>query len=278
MTTVVLFPGQGVQRPGMGAAALGAFPDLVADASEILGYDLAELCRGADNRLARTRYAQPAVYVINALSYRMSGKTADVALGHSLGEYNALEAAGALRFLDGLRLVAERARITAGVDGAMTVVQGLREGEIRSLVTRHRLDVELANRNTPVQTVLAGPVAAIAEAERRLLAAGAPDVRRLKVDGAFHCSRMAPAAAAFAPAVANTPFDTPRISVVANRTARPYDGPEIPESLVAHLTHPVRWHESIAWVLAHRSDVRFHQPGESQVLMRMLRQIAGADR
>jgi len=275
MTAVVLFPGQGVQRPGMGAAELAAFPALAAEASAVLGYDVAELCRGADGRLSQTRHAQPAVYVVNALAHRMSGRVADIALGHSLGEYNALEAAGALTFSDGLALVAERARITATADGAMTAIQGLSEDEIRAIVSAHGLDVELANRNTPTQTVLAGSALDVATAERALLAAGALDVRRLRIEGAFHCRRMAPAAAAFAPVVAATPFGTPRISVVANRSARPYEGPEIPGSLVAHLTEPVRWHESISWVLANRADVRFHQPGESQVLMRMLRQITG---
>ena len=123
MTTAVIFPGQGSQRPGMGAGLFERYPDVTGRASEVLGLPIAELCRSRDGgKLDDTRYTQPARYVVNALSLtaaREDGLVLDVVLGHSVGEYSALLAAGVFGFEAGLRLVMARAELMAGVPGGM---------------------------------------------------------------------------------------------------------------------------------------------------------------
>jgi malonyl CoA-acyl carrier protein transacylase len=278
VTAVVMFPGQGVQQTGMGASVFAEFPDLVAGASELLGFDVQELCEGDhEDRLSRTLYAQPATYVVNALEYRSAyarGLRPDVLMGHSLGEFNALEAAGAFSFLDGLSLVRKRAATTDRVQGAMTAVQGLDVDVIGGLLAAAGLStVDIANLNTPTQTVLAGPYADIAAAEDGMVAAGAIETRRLRITGAFHSRYMAQAAEEFGAALNAIEFREPRVPVVANVTARPHSGKGMAQALSLHLTRPVMWHASVTWVVEHCADPQFVQPGRSQVLIRMLRQI-----
>lgn len=278
MTTVVIFPGQGVQQAGMGADVFDEFPDLVDAASELLGFDVRRLCEDEhDDRLGQTMYAQPATYVVNALEYRSAharGLRPDVLLGHSLGEFNALEAAGSFAFLDGLSLVKQRAAITGKVGGAMTAVQGLGEDVIADeLVAAGLSTVDIANLNSPIQTVLAGPDADIAAAEDVLMARGAIETRRLRITGAFHSRYMAAAAEEFSAALAALTFNEPALPVVANLTARPHRAGHMATALSQHLIRPVLWHTSVAWVAEHHVDPQFVQPGRSQVLIRMLRQI-----
>ncbi|MCX5195240.1 ACP S-malonyltransferase [Streptomyces sp. NBC_00249] len=278
MTRVFLFPGQGSQRPGMGSALLDRFPDRVAEADEVLGYSVRALCEDAE-RLERTEFTQPAVYVVNALAYEAARQDApepDAAAGHSLGEYNALQAAGVFGFADGLRLVAGRARAMAGVTGGgMSAVIGLDEAVIRLLLRRAGLeDVEVANWNTADQTIVAGPLAALDAAGDLLRESGARTVRRLKVSGPFHTRHMAPAAEAFAPLLEAAELCAPRFPVVANRTARPYeDTAALPAVLTRQIDHPVRWRETVEGLLEADPDTEFEEIGDSQVLTRMLRAL-----
>lgn len=280
MTVVFLFPGQGVQRQNMGVELFARFPALTEAASATLGYDLRELCAD-EERLAQTRYTQPATYVVSALALRAAredGLSPDVALGHSLGEYNALEAAGAFGFLEGLELVRLRADITSqAAVGAMTAVQGLAEETVCEALGDPRVrGVEAVNFNSPTQTVLAGPESALASAEQLMRDLGAADVRRLAITGAFHSSHMREAAADFGARLERFSFEEPAIPVVSNLTARPHSAADIAGSLVRHVHSPVRWHQSVTWVVENFQDVSFHQPGVSQVLVRMLRQIPAA--
>ncbi|MFI2710531.1 ACP S-malonyltransferase [Micromonospora sp. NPDC018662] len=278
MTEVFMFPGQGTQRVGMGRELFARFPALEQEASEVLGYPLGRLCLvDPDRQLGNTRYTQPAIFVVNALAYRAAvadGARPDVAVGHSLGEYNALEAAGVFDFRAGLRLVAARAEAMARVtDGGMSAVVGLSETTLRFLLIRAGFDtLDVANLNTATQTVLAGPAADLDEAALILEDAGARMVRRLDVSGPFHSRYMTPAAAQLAAVVRATEPREPRFPVIANRSARPYRRETAADLLREQIDHPVRWRETIELLLDH-PDPRFTELGESTLLTSMVRQI-----
>ncbi|GAA1414987.1 ACP S-malonyltransferase [Catellatospora coxensis] len=274
MTVVVMFPGQGVQRLGMGQDLFDEFPDIEAAASDVLGYSLRQLCtHDAHHQLDDTRYTQPAVYMVNALAYRRwlaNAEEPDLAIGHSLGELNALEAAGVFDLLDGLRLVVARAQCTAGVPGGMTAVLGLPEDEVRSaLASGGCHDVEIANFNGPTQLILAGPVASLIAAESALNTAGAADIRRLAVDGPFHSSHMSAAAAGFATATHAVTMREPSFPVIANRTAKPHQIGELPRMLAEHLDHPVLWHRTLMTILDQDSYCSLIEIGGPGILTRM---------
>ncbi|PKW18138.1 ACP S-malonyltransferase [Saccharopolyspora spinosa] len=280
----LLFPGQGVLKAQEGFELLFRYHDLTNVASEALGYDVPEFCAGADQEtLSQTQYAQPITYILNAFALRAvreQGFAPDVVLGHSLGEYNALEAAGVFDFRTALEMVRIRASITSEyADGVMVAVVGIDEQVIRAALLDADLNaVEIANINTPKQIVLAGTASEMVKAEAIMHSLKAIDVRRLRVTGAFHSRHMLQASERFAKAIASFVPSPPVIPVVANVTARPHIVSEIADILVAHLVKPVRWHESVSWVASQYPDIRFLQPGNSQVLARMLVQIPGVSR
>jgi len=256
--TVIMFPGQGTQRRGMGAELFTSFPDETRRASEILGYSIEQLCvDDPQGRLDQTRYAQVALYVVNALGYmqhqRQSGQPrckADILMGHSLGEYNALLAAGVFDFESGLRLVMQRAELTAAAPlGAMAVVLGIDALRVREILRRNALTgVDLANYNTPTQSSISGTPELI---DRAMAALGAEGITvlRLRVSGAFHSRYMSQARESFAAYVRTVPFSRPVRPVIANATARPYDPERIAETLIMQLTSPVLWMDSVQYVL-----------------------------
>ena len=159
---LVVFPGQGSQFKGMGRALFEKFPREVAEASAILGYDIEALCTvDPDRRLHLTQYTQPAIYIVNALSWldkKDSFAEVDYLMGHSLGEYNALYAAGAFDFVTGLKLVKERGRLMSEANGGgMLAVLGMPADQLQEFLVRHALSqVEIANYNTAIQLVLSG--------------------------------------------------------------------------------------------------------------------------
>ena len=277
-----LFPGQGVQRSGMGADLFDRHPGLVDQADRVLGYSVRTLCLDDPlGRLARTRYAQPAVYVVNALAYRellAGGPEPDVLLGHSLGEYNALEAAGCFDFATGVRLVRARAEATCDLPGAMLAVVGLRRDVLAAVLRdRHLEGVVPANLNSTRQTVLSGPAREIEEARAALAAAGAKVVTRLAVTGPFHSPHMAPAIPRFTAELARTPLAPPRTTVVSNVTARPHTRAALRRRLAQHLVRPVLWQRSVEWVLdtceSRGQQVVFHEVGGNHLLDRLVEHI-----
>lgn len=256
MQFAALFPGQGSQFVGMGAGLFAARPDLLGDAAdEVLGWSLQEMClQGPEEALVRTEHAQPALYAISyALWDELASRLATpaAAAGHSLGEYTALAAAGALDYLDGLRLVAARgeamARAADVTEGSMAALIGGDDAAAEALCRLRRDgggDLWVANINAPGQVVVAGGRGDIAWAGEN---AGDHGIRRavpLKVAGAFHSPYMASAAAALAAALAEAPLAEPAFPVWANAAAAPYESGAV-DLLVDQLTSPVRFAESL---------------------------------
>ncbi|MFG2500682.1 ACP S-malonyltransferase [Streptomyces sp. NPDC048441] len=243
-----VFPGQGAQRKGMGADLFDDYPDLCATADEILGRSVRELCLDdPENLLARTRYAQPALYVVSVLSLlrlRESEPEPDVLAGHSLGEIGALHAAGCFDFATGLHLVNRRAELMARADGgAMLAVLGPTAEQVAEvLADRGLTEVEVANYNSRTQTALSGPAAPIALAAEAL---GGRDGTRcvpLKVSGAFHSRHMEAAAAEFAAHLRRVDFAPPRIPVLAGSSGAPYPPDGAAAVLSEQMRSPVRWY------------------------------------
>ncbi|MET8885153.1 MULTISPECIES: ACP S-malonyltransferase [Streptomyces] len=283
MTTVHMFAGQGAQRAGMGAELFERYPRLTQEADAVVGYSLRDLCLtgGPDGRLDDTRYTQPAMYVVNALAHRALTEESgppDVVLGHSLGEYNALEAAGVFGFAEGLGLVVARAAAMAAVTGGgMSVVVGFKETALRFLLHRSGFTgVHLANLNAPDQLVLAGPRDDLDMMELILEDAGARLARRLPVSGPFHSPHMTPAARELEPLLRRAELRPPNAPVVANRTARPHRAEELARTLVEQIDHPVRWSESVEHLLDRWPDARFVEVGGGTTLTGMVRRITDA--
>ena len=255
-----LFPGQGSQKPGMGRAFAEALPDLrrgyFERADGLLGFSLSRLCfEGPAEELTRTENAQPALYVSDLVVYealRRAGIAPAALAGHSLGEYAALTAAGALRFEDGLRVVRRRGELMAEVGdrvpGGMTAILGLPTDRVEEIcqAAADRGVVEVANCNSPVQTIISGEREALDRAAELAGERGATRVIPLKVAAPFHCSLMAPLAEEMRQVLAATPVWPPQVPVVANVTAEfVRSAAEIREALVRQVAGAVRWMESV---------------------------------
>ena len=244
----LVFPGQGVQRPGMGAEEFRRYPGIVAAAEEVLGWSPPEVSmRGDAAQLTDTRYAQPAVFLVNAL--RALAHAEDdpqeyvVFAGHSLGEYNALVAAGILDLMTALRLVRDRALAMAEVrGGGMVAVVGLPAEEVERVLRRAGLgQVYLANRNSDRQVTLGGNTAQLGLVSRLLRSAGARNVLPLRVSGPFHTPLMAPARARFARALREETFAPGHTLVVSSVTGADFDSATAAELLTRQLVSPVEW-------------------------------------
>lgn len=274
-----MFPGQGSQARGMGGALFEELPELTAMADDVLGYSIADLCRrDVDNVLGRTEYTQPALFVVSVLSYldrqRREPVQADLFAGHSLGEYTALYAAGALDFVAALRLVALRGRLMATMTGGgMAAVVGMAADDVRSALDGARLDtLDLANLNTHDQVVISGPVDAIRAAGPVLTAAGASAYTPLRVSGAFHSRYMQPVSAAFAEELSRVDFAPLQRPVIANCTGLPYVDGEVRQMLAAQLVEPVRWERSVRYLVELGVDT-IEEVGPGRVLTRLVEKI-----
>lgn len=244
----LVFPGQGTQRPGMGVELFGRYPELTAAAADVLGWSPRELSeRGDAGQLTDTRYAQPAIFLVNALRALAHAEDAprdyDVFAGHSLGEFNALVAAGILDLLDGLRLVRERALAMAEVrGGGMVAVLGLPAEQVERVIRRANLSqVFLANHNSDRQVTLGGQTAQLGLASRLLRSAGASNVLPLRVSGPFHTPLMAPAQARFAQALREASFRPGHTLVVSSVTGADFDPASASDLLMRQLVSPVEW-------------------------------------
>lgn len=275
----IIFPGQGAQYKGMGQGLFEKFPNVVKSADQILGYSVKELCiTDTQHRLSLTQYTQPALYTVSALSYlaaKEEGKPSPMYLaGHSLGEYNALFAAGAFDFETGLRLVQKRGELMSrAVRGAMAAVLGMSPTTVLEICRKNGLSqVYVANINSPSQVVISGEEKQIAQSQPILEAQAGVRYVRLNVSGAFHCPLMQQAAQEFQAFCQTLLLRDPNVSVISNVTARPYTSGSIVELLVQQITSPVQWSDSVRFLLA-KGVQDFVEMGPGQVLTKLVSQI-----
>ena len=278
MTTFV-FPGQGSQKKGMGGALFDDFKELTAKADAILGYSIKELCmEDIQKRLGKTQYTQPALFVVNALTYLKkiedNGRKLDFVAGHSLGEYNALFAAGVFDFEIGLKLVKKKGEVMGhAVGGGMAAVIGLSEEEIEYILKENGLEnINIANYNTPSQIVISGLCEDIDQAKNIFETAGAKLYVPLNVSGAFHTPFMNEAKQEFVKYLKAFKFAKIGIPVISNVNARHYKESEVKEILVEQITSPVRWTESIRYLMG-KGEMVFEEIGPGKVLTGLIKQI-----
>ncbi|MEX0795402.1 MAG: ACP S-malonyltransferase [Acidimicrobiia bacterium] len=258
MSYAILFPGQGSQSVGMGADIFEAHPVLLGEiADSILGWSLRTVClEGPAEELTRTEHAQPALFAVSYalwLSFREAVvESPAAAAGHSLGEYTALTAAGALRFEQGLTLVAGRGKHMASAadlePSGMAALIGADEALARKVVSESEAGggrLQIANLNAPGQVVVAGGTADLEWLEEHGKDLGVRRVIRLNVAGAFHSSFMSPAGDQLADVMADVSFAVPGFDVFSNVSARPHEPDTIDARLVEQVTSPVRFEESL---------------------------------
>lgn len=282
MTKIFVFPGQGSQKVGMGAELFRKYPREVAVADSILGGSIERLClEDPLGQLNQTEYTQPALYIVNALTYldklNQGAGRPDFVAGHSLGEYDALFAAGAFDFATGLRLVHKRGALMGQArGGGMAAVIGLSVPQVRAVLADSRFDaIDIANLNSPSQVAISGPVAQINAAQEPFEQAGARLFIPLKVSAAFHSRAMAAAAEEFRRFIEPVEFRPLQLPVISNVTARPYGPAEVRELLAKQISSPVRWSESIEYLLREPSP-EFEEIGPGAVLTGLIRQIRAA--
>ncbi len=286
--TAVVFPGQGCQYVGMGAALAASsavMADTLSEADDVLGLPLAEVvARGPAERLAETTVTQPAILAVSVAMWRLLRQLHPTfrpvaAAGHSLGEYTALVAAEAMSFGDALRIVRLRGRLIADTvpsgTGAMVAVLGLDRETLARLCADASQGgiVEPACWNAPGQGVAAGHIDAVERLEASARAAGASDVVRLRVSAPFHTSLLEPVGVALGRALRDVEIREPRFPVLQNVDAAATSDPEgIRANLVAQVSHPVRWEDSARMLLGLGAG-RVVEVGPGATLTGLLRRI-----
>ncbi|WP_106794043.1 ACP S-malonyltransferase [Aquimarina sp. Aq78] len=275
MKKTYVFPGQGSQRKGMGETLFDEFPALTKKADKILGYSIKELClENPNDQLNHTQYTQPALYVVNALSYQKKikdgEKQPDFLAGHSLGEYNALQVSGVFSFESGLKLVKKRGELMSQAkNGGMAAVLNSSEEKILEILKNANLTtIDIANLNASSQIVISGLKEDIDKAHPFFEKADIMFIP-LNTSGAFHSRYMKEAAAEFEKFVKKTRFYKPKIDVVANVTGKPYVHGNVAQHLIDQLSNSVRWSESMTYLL-HQGEMEFEELGVGDVLTKLM--------
>lgn len=280
----ILFPGQGAQAVGMGKDLAEAFPacrDLFEHASKVLGFDLARICfEGPDEELTKSSHAQPAIFVVSAAAYaalkeERSDLQPDAMAGLSSGEWAALYAAGAVSFEDAVRVLEARGRFMQAAceqeAGGMLSVIGLGVDRLETIADE--CGIQIANLNSPEQTVLSGRVKGIERAEGLAKEAGAKRAIRLNVAGAFHSRLMEPAAEQLQEFLRTIPLSDPVCPVVSNVKGGPFTSTdEIRELMVRQVTNAVRWVDDIRW-MADQGINAYVECGPGKVLSGLVKRI-----
>lgn len=282
-----VFPGQGAQFVGMGKDLYDNNPlakELFEKANDILGFRITDIMfSGTDEELKQTKVTQPAVFLHSVISALCMGEnfTPDMVAGHSLGEFSALVAAGALNFEDGLKLVYARAmamqKACEAAPSTMAAIVGLDDATIENVCAEINTEnnvVVPANYNCPGQLVISGNVEAVKAACEKLKAAGAKRALLLPVGGAFHSPLMQPAKDELQAAIEATTFNTPKCAVYQNVDAQAHtDAEEIKANLIAQLTASVRWTQEVQNMIA-AGATDFTECGPGKVLQGMIGKIA----
>ncbi|MFM7359209.1 MAG: ACP S-malonyltransferase [Sediminibacterium sp.] len=287
MKHAYLFPGQGSQFSGMGKSLYdnnSAARTYFDQANQILGFDITQvLFQGSDEELRQTRITQPAIFIHSVAAYAsISNPKPDMVAGHSLGEFSALVANGALRFDDALRLVSIRATAMQEAceknPSSMAAVLALADEKVEEICREIHLStgevVVPANYNCPGQLVISGSVAGVAAACEKMKEAGAKRALILPVGGAFHSPLMAPAREQLSAAIARTEFQTPVCPVYQNVVAAAVSDPEkIKINLIDQLTGAVKWTQSVL-AMVQDGAVKFTECGPGKVLQGLVQKIA----
>ncbi len=279
-----VFPGQGAQFVGMGKdlyESSAEAKEMFEKANDILGFRITDLMfDGTEDDLKQTKVTQPAVFLHSVILAKTLGEEFKPAMvaGHSLGEFSALTAAGALKFEDALKLVSARARAMQKAceikPSTMAAVLALPDEKVEEICNGIDGVVVAANYNCPGQVVISGEVEAVNAACEAAKAAGAKRALVLKVGGGFHSPMMEPARQELAEAIAATEFSTPVCPVYQNVDARPHTDPEeIKQNLIAQLTAPVRWTQSVQNMIADGAT-EFISVGPGSVLSGLISKIS----
>ena len=277
-----IFPGQGSQFPGMGKDLFENYSfarEIFSEADELLGFSLSDIMfNGTEEELKQTKVTQPAIYLHSILIAKLGTNfNPDMVAGHSLGEFSALVASGGLSWQDGLSLVSKRASAMQKAceiePSTMAAVLGLSDEQIEKVCAEFTGEVVAANFNCPGQVVISGSIKGVELAGEKLKEAGAKRVLLLPVGGAFHSPFMEPARLELAAAIEAAKIDRPICPIFQNVNAKASQNEaEIKANLIAQLTGPVRWTQSIeAMVSAGATD--FIECGPGKVLQGLVRKI-----
>ena len=279
-----IFPGQGSQFPGMGKDLFDKFEmakEMFHVSDEILGFDLSTIIfKGSKEDLQQTRVTQPAIFLHSIITAKVMGADfqPDAVAGHSLGEFSALTAAGVIDFESGLKLVSQRAEAMQKAcnisKGTMAAILGMEDKKVDEICHQISGVVVAANYNCPGQLVISGSIDAIESACEDLKAAGAKRALILPVGGAFHSPLMEPARAELENAIDSTSFSDPICPIYQNSPAISVEDPiEIQKNLIAQLTAPVRWSQSINSMIE-SGITNFIEVGPGKVLQGLVRKIS----
>ncbi|MBC2846330.1 ACP S-malonyltransferase [Winogradskyella flava] len=278
-----IFPGQGAQFSGMGLDLYENSPfaqELFENANDILGFHITDIMfEGSAEDLKETKVTQPAIFLHSVILAKTLGERfkPDMVAGHSLGEFSALVAAGALTFEDGLKLVSQRAQAMQKAcelqPSTMAAVLGLDDDVVEKICAMTDGVVVAANYNCPGQLVISGEVEAVNKACEALKEEGARRALVLPVGGAFHSPLMEPAREELAAAIENTTFNKPNCPIYQNVTASAItDENEIKANLISQLTTPVRWTQSVQQMIADGA-IHFTEVGPGKVLQGLVKKI-----